>query len=418
MRQEVRRNNPTTDVNINESKVKGLLNSANLYLKPTQHQEYLDRKSEFKVVDGIKTIMDGRPGLLVRGKQLKREAFEGKLKQVLGPFVANCQEKCQEGNHENQCFDMEYDMILIYPGENQLHVRLGEIKRAKNESSNSIKRLLKEAKRQLRKDEKLLNWLLNDIPSEIVDIKSFIILDISEKRKYEELFWDFNDMVLTVKDFENDHEKLFEKLSINLPTSSDKKNEIPKYFLSACSRIQTLIGEKFDTRILKQSSEWMIKYQDNIEQSLIIFNQQQKKIVEKLEKYSNVKNFCFSGGSGTGKTLMAIKCCNKLLERYKNIEVQVYLTTMTQWLSSKHEEGPPVTEPVIKMIQDNINTEKRENVSIQLGTLKQICAQMKIDVPKDDDEYIRDICSIINTLAEKLKNKHQNIPTILLGKLS
>ena len=76
----------------------------------------------------------------------------------------------------------------------------------------------------------------------------------------------------------------------------------------------------------------MIKYQENIEKQLILFNDDQRKIVKKLAESNKIKSFCFSGGAGTGKTLMAVKCCNELLERYKNNEVEVYVTTMTHWL--------------------------------------------------------------------------------------
>ena len=192
--------------------------------------------------------------------------------------------------------------------------------------------------------------------------------------------------------------------------------KIPKLNEENKALMQTVCARMIGNESFKEDfnvNKYFINYQETVD-NLILFDENQQNILENFDKNPEKGNRAFYGPFGSGKTSVAIKCCNKLLERYKNIEVQVYLTTMTQWLSSKHEEGPPVTEPVIKMIQDNINTEKRENVSIQLGTLKQICAQMKIDVPKDDDEYIRDICSIINTLAEKMKNNHQNIPTILL----
>merc|ERR1719410_3016025 len=101
--------------------------------------------------------MTGRPGLLLRGKQLQKEDFE-KLKQVFGEFVPNCRGKdqCKEGNHQNQCYNMETDITLIYPGEDKLHVRLAEVKRPRDGVLK--KRLLKEASEQLVKDKNLINW--------------------------------------------------------------------------------------------------------------------------------------------------------------------------------------------------------------------------------------------------------------------
>ena len=127
LRKEIRKKYSTKSEDQIEQKVSLLLKSAKLYQNQTQYAEYLDKKAEFRVVDEVRKFMTGRPGLLLRGKQLHREDFD-KLKQVLGEFVPNCRRKpqCKEGNHQNQCFNMETDITLIYPGEDKLHVRLGE----------------------------------------------------------------------------------------------------------------------------------------------------------------------------------------------------------------------------------------------------------------------------------------------------
>ena len=355
--------------------------------------------------------MQGRPGLLLRGKQFQREDFE-KLTQTLGEFVPNCQRKpkCQDdGYHENQCFQMECDISLIYPGEEKLHVRLAEVKRPRDDvfKESTTKRLLKEASEQLEKDVKLINWILKDISPEKLDIKTFVVLDIPEEQKDEDMLKDYTDTVLVLKDIENNYQQINQSSSF-----ISSNNEIHEYFWTACGRLQSLVGG-FETKILQQSHDWMIKYQDSIEKQLIIFNQHQRKIVSKLSDSNRIKNFSFCGGAGTGKTLMAIKCCNSLLERYKNCKVQVYLTTMTQWLFSVNR-GLEESEPVLKLICENINTDRRENVQLKMGPLRDICKEMGIVIPDKNDDYIRHICSIINSLAQKLKAKHQNVPVILL----
>ena len=268
-------------------------------------------------------------------------------------------------------------------------------------------RLLKEASEQLVKDKNLINWLLKDVPSEKLDIKTFIIVDIPESGKEGKIFCQFSktENVLIVKDFESDNKKVSDKFSMH--HTSSRHDETEEYFLLACTRFQYLIGD-FPTRALQESHDWMIKYQDNIEKQLIIFNEDQRKIMKKLADSDKIKNFIFSGGPGTGKTMMAVKCCNELLERYMRLgitEVHVYVTTIIAWADA----------PVLQFMSENINTDNRDNV--HTGWLDDICRQISIDVPSAYDgayAYERNIYRIINILAYKLKAKHQNVPVILI----
>ena len=50
-----------------EQRAEKLLKSAECYLSQTEYRRYLTDKAEFRVIEGIKKIMDGKPGLLLNG---------------------------------------------------------------------------------------------------------------------------------------------------------------------------------------------------------------------------------------------------------------------------------------------------------------------------------------------------------------
>jgi len=409
LKKELKQRFPDKPDVVIEQKAGNLLKSAECYLSQKDYKLYLTDKAEFRVVDGIRKIMNGRPGLLLRNISCKKINFD-LLKPVFGEIVLNCQNKpqCTEGNHLNQCFDMECDIALIYPGEDKLHVRLGEAKKPDNGKLKD--RNVKEASKQLVKDAKLFSNILKDIPSEKLDVQTFIILDIPESEKIKSFCSSCSENVLLVEDFESELDKLQEKLSIHDTTKNIFDAEIQKLFLSACTRLQCLIGE-FPKKVLQQSHDWMIKYQDKVEKQLILFNDDQRKIMKNLSENDKIKNFQFCGGAGTGKTLMAVKCCNELLERYKKLgitDVHIYVTTMLAY--SAYADGSVI--PVRQFMSENINKENRDNV--HTGWLPLICDQMNIAPPRELDEYQRNIGSYINKLAEKLKTLHQGQPVILI----
>ena len=52
--------------------------------------------------------------------------------------------------------------------------------------------------------------------------------------------------------------------------------------------------------------------------SLILLDEEQIKVLETIDVDPKIKNFAFSGPHGSGKTIIAIQCCNKLIQKYSN----------------------------------------------------------------------------------------------------
>ena len=61
----------------------------------------------------------------------------------------------------------------------------------------------------------------------------------------------------------------------------------------------------------------MSRYYRNNEEQLIMLDEAQRQILKNFDDYPKLRNFVFRGGSGTGKTVMAIKCIKLLKERYE-----------------------------------------------------------------------------------------------------
>ena len=103
---------------------------------------------------------------------------------------------------------------------------------------------------------------------------------------------------------------LSKKLKINWINDTQIENQL---FLTACAR---LIGRGNRSINSKVQTNWMIDYEENVEEQLIMLNEEQRGILQNLFLYPSVKNFSFAGGSGTGKTILALNCTNILVKRY------------------------------------------------------------------------------------------------------
>ena len=279
-----------------DQELEKLLRSADCYLNEENYKKYLSGKAEFSVVDAISQIMRGRPGLLIRGDQLKRKDFE-KLQSVLGDFVPNCQCK-QLNSHENDCYQMEFDILLIYPGENKLEIRAGEVKRSIDEKLKDVH--VKYACRQLAKDVKLIDWILKDVPSDKINVRAFVCLDISESERGDN-FCDICSLdVLFQEDLLSTSSKILaEKLF--LETTSGLQNpdkEIRDYFKTASARIMNFMPGLLLSQVLEEIKEWTISHKNNTEKQIQIFDSipntlsseilKKKKLVKKwIERYEN-----------------------------------------------------------------------------------------------------------------------------------
>ena len=82
------------------------------------------------MVHAIHNILFDKPGLLRRGLKTVKVTYQY-LKDILGDITPNCSdENC---NHKPQCYQMEADLILIYPSEKKLNILLIEVKKSRGE---------------------------------------------------------------------------------------------------------------------------------------------------------------------------------------------------------------------------------------------------------------------------------------------
>ena len=167
-----------------EKIVKSLLKKGGVYTKqPRERDRVASDLAEHKVAEAITLLMDGHPGLLVQGLKCKGNRRKGTfdhLRPIVGDIAPNCKMDCGEGGHSNECFDMEADIILLYPGaDKKLHIVIIEVKRPVN-SEEPTGNIIDDALVQIRKDRRFMLTLLNDISTEDIDIQTFIAFPDTE----------------------------------------------------------------------------------------------------------------------------------------------------------------------------------------------------------------------------------------------
>ena len=296
---EVKENHPDKPNSEVDEIVKNLFKDGGFYSKHSKDRDqYLSEKAEHEVDEAISLVMLGHPGLLIRGlkcegkttKKKKETEISGTfshLKEFLGDIAPNCKGKC-EGKHQNECYNFEADIILLYPRpDRKINVVLIEVKRSTKPHILS-EGLMTEALVQLKKDTQFILQLLQDIPSENLKIDTFIAFPEAEDDIVEDLFTvhqipsNFMVNILTQTDFTSN--KFKDKLKLDF-YQKGFGGEIAEnvYFLSACARIrghQSLIVSN------KEQKEWMLRYEGNIEKQLIMFDEEQRKIFNNFESSS------------------------------------------------------------------------------------------------------------------------------------
>ena len=123
-------------------------------------EKYKSDKAEFLVEDAICKAMFNKIGLLRRGLKTVKKTYQH-LKNILGDITPNCSsENCQP--HQNECYQMEADLILVYPNQEKINIILIEVKKSRTENLNTG--LVSGAFKQLVRDVKFILSLIPDSP--------------------------------------------------------------------------------------------------------------------------------------------------------------------------------------------------------------------------------------------------------------
>ena len=379
-----------------DKRVKELLNESST---TKQLERYYCDKAEYKVEEALARNFDGKPGFLVRSLKCEKSRFS-KLKNIIGEIAPNCQSQCQEGKHHNECFQMESDIILLYPGNDKLIVVLVEVKKPVNELNDN---LVVDAFKQLKRSLILICSLLKDISPTKYNVKTFAAFP--DTRRPTNFCDKCSKNILWKEDIDFNDQDLHRKFSFE-PQSTNVNNET---FLTACARI---IGNGSKVSTLKDLNDWVIRYENNIEKQMILLNDDQKNVLQHLDTHPQIKNFIFCGGSGTGKTVMAIECVKRLSERYESQGVEqviVYASVSQRKVPDGH-----INHWLLKNFEDNIN--QGTNMCVHVKTFGEICDDLQINKNdfKSSNRHSYRLPKLIDEVCHSLKEKHKHNPVILV----
>lgn len=384
---------PEEEINkkIKEVNVKGYLTG--------DREKYVSDKAEFLVEDAICKIMFDKPGLLRRGLKTAKVTYQH-LKNILGEITPNCSDKnCK--HHKPQCFQMEADLILIYPSEEKVNIILFEVKQSRSENLNSG--LVTGAFRQLVRDVKFILSLMPDIHLDQVDIKTFAAFPETDIKG---VFCDeCKQHVLSQDDLNLGLEHLEKKLSISTETQNlNEANEV--LMQTICARMIGNESYKNDFNVNK----YFINYQETVD-NLILFDEYQQKA---LNNFDEKRNFAFYGPFGSGKTSVAIKCCNKLIKKYSKDEQKTNIFVYAIVFDSTKEMK------LINTLRENIH--KKDNVTLRCETFSNLLSEtnfgrgyLKKAVNFSSKVIFGDsIEKKIQAILRHLETKHSGHPCIFL----
>ena len=192
--------------------------------------KYLSEKAEMKVEEALTEIMFGKPGLLLRGLIRNRNTYHHLTKIVGDIPPLHCKCKSEICQLKDECFDMETDLILLYPNGINIYVIIFEVKKVIGELESF--KPVQIACSQLSRDLKLILSLLNDVPAINIITKTFAVLP--ETNTHHLFCKDCAEFILSKEDFDFGSKHLKQKLFTNEPSLDGQNGEL---LLKACARI-------------------------------------------------------------------------------------------------------------------------------------------------------------------------------------
>ena len=182
--------------------------------------------------------------------------------------------------------------------------------------------------------------LLPDVPSDKLNIRTIIALPETEN---DDLFsGDVSRDVISKDDLVLGPSHLANKLGIVHSSVDPEQNQ---NFISLCARLWPETGKKLVD--YKDEHKYVIRYEDDVAKQLLLFNEDQRNILNNLDEEENqqIKNFALCGGSGTGKTIMGLEIVKKLIKAYEKNKVErVHVYAVTHLAKKSTEDCPLLKE--------------------------------------------------------------------------
>jgi len=387
-----------------------------LYTTDEELKTNRSEMAEINVEEAINEIMKGSPGLMIRGLKGKfsdnpKHRRFAHLTEMLGDVAP-----CTDGAHEHQtgCYQFETDLILLYPGENDiLNVVIFEVKRPENKEHFN-RNLVIDAIKQLGKDHQLVLNLLPDVTSDKLNIRTIIALPETEN---DDLFsGDVSRDVISKDDLVLGPSHLANKLGIVHSSVDPEQNQ---NFISLCARLWPETGKKLVD--YKDEHKYVIRYEDDVAKQLLLFNEDQRNILNNLDEEENqqIKNFALCGGSGTGKTIMGLEIVKKLIKAYEKKKVKrVHVYAVTH-LAKKSTEDCPLLKEINDQLKGvssvaNINVLTASELSGKLGISKEERAGFTVSSGSYGYGY-SNMPKLIQYDCDKMKEKHPDEPVIFFN---
>ena len=236
--------------------------------------------------------------------------------------------------------------------------------------------------------------LMPDIHRDQIEIKCYASFPETDTK---DLFCDkCKQHVLSQNDFRQDKDYLRKTLSI--PAQEPILNENQPLMQKICSR---LIGNETNEFPPKQLNSYFLSYVKTVD-NLIFLDHIQQNVLKTLDEDPSKKNFSFTGPPGTGKTIVAIKCCNKLIQKYLDCETveKVYVYAIVFNETENME--------LIKTFQRNIH-DRSMKITVNCMTLSDLKkeANCKVNIFNGTKEMIQ-------ALVLYLETKHSPHPCVIL----